>query len=627
MKHPLVLSILAVILFVSCGKTTQNPFFTEYDTPFQVPPFDRIEEKHYLPAFRQGIQQSTEEIQAIATNPDAPTFANTIEAMERSGKQLTKVSNVFYNLVSAHTNDQMQAIAKEVAPMLSKHRDDILLNPELYARVKAVYEQRSDLDLNSEQLQLVEEYYKMFVRGGADLEGEDREQLRKINEEISVLMVQFGENILKENNRFELVIDKKDDLAGLPDNAIQAAAEAATKRGHKGKWVFTLHKPSLIPFLQYSDRRDLREKMLNAYINRGNNGDELDNKELVKKMVTLRAKRAKLLGYETHAHYVLAENMAKEPSRVYDLLNQLWTPALERARTEAKHLQKMIADQGKDFKLQPWDWWYYAEKLKQERYAIDDKVLRPYFKLENVRQGAFDLATRLYGLTFEERTDIPKYHKEVRVYEVKESNGDHVGILYTDYYPRESKSGGAWMNDYRQQQKLDGEIHPIVTNVFNFPEPTAEQPALLSFDNVQTLFHEFGHALHGLLSDCTYPTLAGTNVPRDFVELPSQIMENWAAEPEVMKSYARHYQTGEPIPDELIERIQKARLFNQGFATVEYLAASFLDMDWHTISTADIQGVHEFERTSLDRIGLIEDDPISFDNAKTIREIERVIYL
>ena len=606
MKKNLLWSGLIGLLILACSNFGGNPFFSEWETPFGTPPFSKIKEKHYLPAFKKGIEQQQEEINAIANNSEPPTFENTIEAMEKSGDLLTKVTNVFYNLTSANTNDKLQAIAKEVAPMLSKHQDDILLNETLFQRVKAIYDQRDQLELTEEQKTLLEKYYKMFVRNGANLDEEKKAELREINKQLSLLTLKFGENVLKEDNNFELVIDNEEDLSGLPEAVIHSAAEAAKARGYEGKWVFTLHKPSMIPFLQYSDKRELREKIFKAYINRGNNNDEYDNKEILSKIASLRVKRANLLGYKTHAHYVLEENMAKAPENVYDLLNKLWRPALKRAKEEAKALQDLIYREGHDFDLQPWDWWYYAEKLRKEKYELDEEMLRPYFKLENVIQGVFDVANRLYGITFTERTDVPTYHPDVKVFEVKEADGSHIGILYTDYFPRASKRGGAWMNAYRKQRRIGGkEVTPIICNVGNFSKPTAEKPALLSFEEVNTLFHEFGHALHGLLSNCTYPSLSGTDVPRDFVELPSQIMENWASEPEVLKMYARHYETGDPIPDELIDKIKKSSKFNQGFATVEYLAASFLDMDWHTLTDTTRQDALEFENKSLARIGLI----------------------
>jgi len=606
MKQTLLLLAAVAILISSCSTTDQNPFFSEWKTPFQTPPFQKIKEEHYMPAFEEGMKQQQQEIAAIVRNSDPPSFENTIEAMEKSGTLLTKVSLVFYNMNSANTTDTLQSIAKKVAPLLSKHEDDILLNDSLFMRVKAVYEQKDKLDLTIEQNKILEEYYKDFVRGGANLDEEKKAELREINKELSVLTLQFGENILKEDNAFELVIENEENLAGLPQNVINGAAEAANERGHEGKWVFTLHKPSMIPFLQYSEKRDLREKIFKAYINRGNNDNELDNKEILAKIAALRVKKANLLGYKTHADFVLEKNMAKTPNAVNNLLNQLWKPALQMAKKEAYELQSMIFDEGSNFKLQPWDWWYYAEKVKKAKFDLDEEMLRPYFKLENVIDGAFMVANKLYGITFTERKDIPKYHPDVKVFEVKEGDGTHIGIIYTDYFPRSSKRGGAWMNDFRKQSNLAGKkVTPILYNVGNFSKPTANKPSLISFEEVNTLFHEFGHGLHGLLSDCTYPKLSGTDVPRDFVELPSQIMENWASEPEVLKLYAKHYETGEPIPDELIEKIKAASKFNQGFATVEYLAASFLDMDWHTLTEPKELDPIEFENQSLAKIGLI----------------------
>jgi len=606
MKKTFLLFFIVGLLLCSCLTQEENPFFSEFDTPFQVPPFDKIKEEHYLPAFKEGMEQQNMEIEVIVNNAETPTFENTIEAMESSGSLLTKVGNVFGVLNGSMTNEEMQNIAKEIAPLRSKHRDNIRLNEKLFQRIKAVYEQKDKLDLTTEQNTLLVKYYKDFVRSGANLDEEKKATLKEINQEISVLTVQFGENVLKENNRFEMVIDKKEDLAGLPQAVIIGAEEAAKELGHEGKWVFTIHKPSMIPFLQYSEKRDLREKIFKAYINKGDNNDELDNKAILAKIAALRVKRANLLGYKTHADYVLENNMAKNPENVYNFLDQLWKPALKMAKREAKELQELIRKEGHDFKLQPWDWWYYAEKLKKAKYALDEEMLRPYFKLENARDGAFSVASKLYGIQFIEREDIPKYHEDARVFEVKEADGSHIGILYTDYFPRASKRGGAWMNSFRKQSRLHGkEIYPVITNNGNFSKPTGDKPALISSEEVSTLFHEFGHALHGLLSDCTYNRLSGTSVPRDFVEVQSQIMENWVFEPEVLKMYAKHYETGEVIPQELIDKLKKAKHFNQGFATVEYLAASFLDMDWHTLSEAKELDVHEFETASLNKIGLI----------------------
>ena len=585
---------------------TENPLLSEFETPFGTPPFNIIKEEHFLPAFKEGIELQREEIAAIKSKEEPATFENTIEALEYSGELLTKVSNVFDNLNSAHTNETMQAIAKETAPMLSQLRDDINLDEDLFNRIKSVYETKDQLALSQEQNRLLEKIYQDFVRGGANLSPEDKETFRNINQELAILSLQFGENVLKETNAFELIIENEDDLAGLPDDVISAAAEAASERDYEGKWVFTLHKPSMIPFLQYSTKRGLREEIFKAYINRGNNNNEYDNKAVLSKMAALRVKRAKLLGYATHGHFVLEQNMAKVPENVYDLLHQLWEPALKMAKMEAADLQKLIEEEGQNFKLEPWDWWYYAEQLKKAKYDLDEKITRPYFKLENVRDGVFYVANKLFGLQFIERTDIPKYHADVTVFEVQEAEGTHVGILYTDYFPRASKRGGAWMNSFRKQYRKNGKmITPIICNVGNFTKPTGDKPSLLTFEEAATMFHEFGHALHGLLSNCTYRRLSGTAVPRDFVELPSQIMENWALHPDVIKTYAKHYQTGEAIPQELLDKINKARLFNQGFATVEYLAASFLDMDWHTLEEPVEKDPIEFENQSMKKIGLI----------------------
>lgn len=604
---------VAVVLFTAaCTNQNKsemkenNPFYTVYQTPFQTPPFNLIKTKHYLPAFKEGIRLNEEEVSMIADNTDATTFENTIVAMERTGELLTKVSDVFYNLTSADTNDSLQAISKEVSPMLSELGDNIRLNEKLFQRIKTLYDKRDELNLDKESNKLLEKYYKRFVRGGAGLSEDKKEQLRKINTELSLLTLQFGENILKENNSFELVIDDKADLIGLPEMVVSAAAETAKSRGHEGKWVFTLHKPSLIPFLQYSDRRALREKMFKGYIERGNNNNELDTKEILVKIVNLRLKKANLLGYGSHAEYVLEENMAKKPENVYKLLDQIWTPAIKMAQKEAADMQKMIDAEGGNFKLKPWDWWYYSEKIKKEKYDLDEGQLRPYFELENVRKGVFWVANKLYGITFEERHDIPVYNPDVKVYEVKEADGSHIGIYYTDYFPRASKRGGAWMNAYRKEQNIYGEnVTPIIVNVGNFTKPSGDTPALLSLDETLTMFHEFGHALHGLLSKSVYPSISGTSVPRDFVELPSQIMENWALEPEVLNMYAKHYKTGEPMPAELLQKIKNTGYFNQGFATVEYLAASYLDMDWHTIEKPFEGDPIEFENASMARIHLI----------------------
>ncbi len=602
----IVLAIMIGMMMFSCAKKQANPFLGEYGTPFETPPFDKIKIEHYMPAFEEGIRQEKADIDAIVNNPDEPTFGNTIEALEQAGELLTRVNHTFGNLNDANTSDEMQAIAQQVAPLLSKQSDDILLNVQLFGRIKSIWLKKDELGLDPEQLKVLDEYYKDFVRGGADLNDEDKAELRAINEKLAVLTLKFGENVLKETNNFELVIDNEEDLSGLTESVIASGAEAAKEQGYEDKWVYTLDKPSLIPFIQYSDRRELREKLFKAYIQRGDNNNEFDNKDNLKEIAALRVRRANLLGYATHADFMLEPRMARNPQNVYDFLNKLWTPALVKAKGEAKALQAMIDREGQDFKLQPWDWWYYSEKLRKERYDLDDEALRPYFNLENVLQGAFTLANKLYGITFEERHDIPVYHEDVRVWEVKEADGSHIGILYTDYFPRASKRGGAWMDVFRKQSAIGGKkITPIAYNVGNFSKPTDDTPSLLNWDEVTTLFHEFGHALHGLLSDCTYPKLSGTSVAWDFVELPSQFMENFAGEPEMLKMYALHYQTGEPIPDELIEKLKNSSLFNKGFETVEFLAACYLDMDWHTLKTTEEQDAIQFEDQSMAAIGLI----------------------
>ncbi|MDP4207676.1 MAG: M3 family metallopeptidase [Bacteroidota bacterium] len=587
-------------------KTTSNPLLTSYNTPFGVPPFDKIKTKYFLPAFKTAIKKHNKEIEVIIKNPSKPTFANTVEAMENSGILLGNISSVFFNINSANTNDTIQKIAQEVTPLLSKHEDDILFNASLYRKVKAVYDQKKSLKLTPEQSKLLDETYKSFIRNGAALDTAKQNRLRKINEDLSMLMLKFGENLLAETNSFKLVIDKKEDLAGLPQGIIDAAAEVAKKEKLDGKWVFTLHNPSVMPFLQYADNRSLREKIFNGYINRGNNNNTNDNKVLIKKIIVLRIEKANMLGFDTYANYVLDRTMAKNQDNVYKLLNQIWAPALKMAKNEASDMQSLINREGGNFKLAAWDWRYYAEKVRKEKYAFDDEALRSYFKLENVRQGVFYTANKLYGLTFTELKNVPKYHPDVMVYDVKNANGVHLAVLYMDFFARNSKRGGAWMTSFREQYRQAGKnIPPVISIVCNFPKPTADKPSLLNLDEVTTLFHEFGHSLHGMLSKCTYRSLSGTSVPRDFVELPSQVNENWATEPEVLKIYAKHYQTGEIIPQALLDKMKNSQYFNQGFATVELTAASLLDMDYHTLKDAANLDLLTFEKQSLDKIGLI----------------------
>ncbi|AEI48373.1 M3 family metallopeptidase [Runella slithyformis] len=613
MKQTFRVPVLAIYLtaLVSMDAASQNPFFSTYTTPFGVPPFDQIKNEHFEPAFIEGMNRQAAEIAAITAQKEAPTFANTILALENSGDLMDRVGTVFFNFNNANTNDGLQKIAQTLSPKLSKHRDDIQLNAELFKRVKAVYDQRNSLKLTGEQKMLLEKTYKSFVRSGAALSAEKQERMRKINAEMSLLTLKFGQNLLAENNNYTLVIEKAEDLSGLPASLIAAAADDAKKRKMEGKWVFTLQNPSIMPFLQYADNRALREKIFKAYLERGNHNDAYDNKALMTNIVALRAEKAALLGYENHAAYVLEESMAQTPAKVSALLNQLWTATVPVTKQEAAELQTMMDKDGRNEKLEGWDWRYYAEKLRKQKYDLKEEELRPYFALDNVRQGIFTLCQRLYGLKFEPRADIPVYHEEVMAYEVKEANGQPVGVMYMDFHPRASKRGGAWMTSYRKQELQNGKrIAPVVSIVCNFSRPTGGAPALLSMDEVHTFFHEFGHALHGLLSNVTYGSLSGTSVPRDFVELPSQIMENWSTEPEMMKLYAKHYQTGEVIPEALIEKMKKSSLFNQGFETSEYLAASLLDMSYHTLRPGQTPtDVLTFEKEAMDKIGLISQIP------------------
>jgi len=598
------LANIAALPAAQAPSVTDNPLLREWNTPFGMPPFSEIRAEHFLPAFERAIAERRREVEAIIANPEPPTFANTIEALDAAGLLLERVQMVFSNLTSAETNDQLQQVERQAAPMLAAARDDILLNIKLFERVRAVWDERKRLKLSKVQQRLLEDTYKTFLRGGANLDAKQKERLRAINGELSKLTVEFGNNLLRETNSFRLVVSDRADLAGLPENLVAAAAEAARQAGEPGKWVFTLHAPSLWPFLTYSENRELRRRMLEAYLARCDRGNEFDNKKILARIAALRAERAQLIGYRTHAHFVLEENMAKNPERVYEFLDRLWKPTSAVARKEAEALQALIREEGGDFKLEAWDWRYYAEKLKRARYDIDENRLRPYFPLEQVRQGAFEVARRLYGLRFVERKDLPKYHPEVLTFEVLDADGSHLGVFLADYHPRPGKRSGAWSSRYRGQYFKDGkEVRPIVVNVCNFTRPSGGQPALLSPEEVETLFHEFGHALHSLLARVPYRSLAST--PRDFVELPSQIMENWAMEPEVLAIYARHYATGEPIPQELVRKLKESEKFNQGFATMEYLAASFLDMDWHTLAPGREVDPAAFEKESLARISLL----------------------
>ena len=605
-RNVLMLAVCLVVAIGGCGDKApeENPFFTEWTTPFGVPPFEEIHEEHFLPAFERAIAEQRAEVEAIAQNPEPPTFENTLVVLDATGMLMSKVSGVFYTLTGAETNEQIRAIAKEVAPMRSNLRDDRLMNPQLFERIKTIYEQREELGLNAEQMRLLEETYLDFVSGGAELSEADKQRMREINTKSSTLGLNFSDNVLAETNKYQLFIDNEEDLAGLPPTVVAGAAEAAARAGQEGKWLFTTHRPSIYPFLDYAENRELREQLFKAYIMRGDNGDDLDNKVILTEILALRAEKAKLLGFDTHADRILERRMAKNPQAVYELLEDLWHPSLGVAREEVEALQAAIETDGFDFKLEPWDWRYYAEKVRRARYSVDEQEVRQYFMIDNVIDGAFYVANRLYGITFTKIEGIPKYHPEVRTYEVTDVDGSHLGIFMADYYPRPGKRGGAWSGSIRSQWVRDGvDVRPIVRNVGNFSRPVGDAPALISLNEVHTLFHELGHGLQALMSNVTYRGSAG--VVRDFVELPSQIMENWLLEPEVLKVYAKHYETGEVIPDELVAKIRAAEQFNQGFTSVEYLSACYLDMDWHTLEDPTGVDVNEFEKASMDKIGLI----------------------
>lgn len=615
MRNLLFYMTIFSILIASCKNhqsaksddLSSNPFLQEWTTPFDVPPFDLIRESHYKPALEEALKRHDQEIQAILDIKARPDFKNTIEALEESGKLTKRIVYVFSAMTEAMTNDTMNELAKEIYPMLTRQADKITLNAPLFERVKNVYEQKDTMDLNPEQQKLLDKTFKKFVRGGANLSPDDKEKFKAINEELSGLSVEFGDHVLKETNKFELILSSEAELAGLPESVrAMGAQDAKAKSYPEGKYLFSIQRTSLYPFITYSTRRDLREKLYKAYIMKGDNNDELDNKKILSRMVVLRAQRAKLLGYPSHAHYVLEENMAKTPENVFKLLDQIWEPALKVAKKERKMMQDMIYAEGNKFKLESWDWWYYAEKIRQTKYALNEEEIKPYFELNNVVKGVFNVATKLWGLQFKELNDIPVYHPDVKAYQVMDKNGEHIAVFYTDYYPRESKRGGAWMSNFSQQYKIWNKfIHPVVFNVGNLDKPTGGQPALLSLENVETLFHEFGHALHGMLSDCTYESLSGTATPSDFVEFPSQVMEHWAFHPVSLKEYAFHYKTGEPIPNKLAKKITSASFFNQGFNTVEFLAAAYLDMYYHTLSDPKDLDVRAFEAEVIKKIGLI----------------------
>jgi peptidyl-dipeptidase Dcp len=606
----LFFAMMTGLLLIACtNPQTENPFFSEFTTPYSIPPFDLIESRHFLPAFQEGIRQQQAEIDAIINNPDAPTFANTVAAVDFSGRMLRRVSLVFFQLAAAETNEGITEIQSGILPVLSEHQDNIFMNSDLFQRVRILYNQRETLGLNSEQNRLLELYYSNFVRAGAALPPAEQARMREINSRLSTLEFNFGQNVLAEINDFQRFVADEAELVGLPNSVRQAAAEAATAAGRPGEWLFTIQRTSFTPVLQHSTNRALREELFTAFSMQGQNGNENDNREVVSEIVSLRFERAQMLGFESFSHYALDIKMAQTPERVMEFLHDLWVPILNQAKIEAAELQAMMNVDLPGEPLRPWDWWFYAERIREERYALSDEELRPFFRMEYVLQGAFDVSTKVFGVYFEQIFDVPVYHPDVDVFRVTNYDGSFLGILFTDFFPRPGKRNGAWMGSYRIQYIKDGVNHrPIITNVGNFMPPTADRPSLLTLDNVRTLFHEIGHALHGLLSQVTYPSIAGVNTPIDFVELPSQLMPHWARQPEVLRMYARHYRTGEVIPEELIERIQRANNFNVGFDMTERLATAFLDMDWHMITTTErITDVLEFERQSMERIGLISE--------------------
>ncbi len=606
MKKQLLIVLVMVLMMGSCSKqvSNDNPLLAEWNTPFKVPPFEQVKLEHFIPAFEEAMKQHKAEMEAILSNPEEPTYENTVEASYYSGELLGRVAGVFGEFNSVNISDELQTLAQEIYPKLSAHGDEITLDPRYFERYKKVYENKDKYNLTEEQLFLLENDYKSFIRSGAALPEDKKEELKKINQELSGLTLKFSQNVLGEVNKFKLIVTDKADLSGLPESSVQAAAEEAAKDSIEG-WVFTIQKPSMLPFLNYADNRELRKEIYDAYVNQGNHDDEYDNKEILKNILNLRVKKAKLLGYKNYASYKIENRMAKNPERAFNLLNQLWDGILPKVKEERAALQAIIDKDGGDFKLEPYDWFYYTEKLRKEKYSIDESEVRPYFELENVRQGIFTVANKLYGITFTPIEGIPVPYPETNVYEVKEADGSHIGLFFTDYFPRSSKRGGAWCGAYRDHHiSKDGkEIYPLVNNVCNVTPPSSDKPALLSADEVSTMFHEFGHALDGLLSETSY---SQSYIAWDFVELPSQINEHWAFEPEVLKMYAKHYKTGEIIPDELIKKIEASANFNQGFSLTEVLAASLLDLKFHMMTEEDPNlNVMDFEKEYMNEIGLI----------------------
>lgn len=603
----LVIAAAMTCMVCACSQQStesENPFFSEFQSPYGSPDFDRIQLADYEPAFLKGIEQQNQEIKAIVENPEAPTFENTIVALDNSGEILSRVSGVFFALTSADTNDELMALESKIAPMLSEHSDNIYLNEALYQRVAKVCEQEKSgaIQLTTEQHYLLEKYRKAFERSGAALDKEKQARLREINKELSTLTIEFSNHVLADNNAFKLVVDKQEDLAGLPEAVIAGAASEAEAQGEKGKWVFTLQESSRTPLLQYAQNRELRKQIYQAYTSLGNRNNENDNKEILKKILTLRVEKAQLMGYDTYAAYVLADNMAKTPENVLDFLHNLWGYSIRNAKKEAAELQQIMDKEGKGEKLEAWDWWYYAEKLRQQKYNLNEDEIKPYFSQADVQKGLFYVVNKLYGITLTPTDTVPVYNKDVKTYIVNDADGSFLGLFYCDYMPRASKQSGAWMSNFREQKEG---VRPLIYNVASFTKPAGDTPSLLTIDEAKTMFHEFGHALHGMLSQCKYQGVSGTAVAQDFVELPSQIMEHWTVEPEVLKVYARHYKTGEVIPDELVAKIENQALFNQGFMTTELLAAALLDMEFHNLTTTEGLDVVAFEKQLMDKLGLI----------------------
>lgn len=609
------LTLIAFTLMFSVSMAQQNPLLEkEWKTPFGVPPFEKIKSEHFLPAVQEGIRLHNIEIEAITNNKLPTSFANTIEALEASGRILSRTNTVLNNLSSANTSPALQAIEAQTSPMLSLHYDNIYMSDKLFKRVESIYNNRTKLKLNQEKGRLLEETYKHFVRNGALLNEDKKARLRDINARLTTLGIVFADNLLKATNGNSMTVDNQKDLAGLPQPLISSAAAAAKEKGLEGKWSFGLGKTVVLPFIQYADNRILRRQLYEYYLNRCNGG-EYDNNPVIDEIVALRSERGKLLGFTNFAAYVLDDNMAKTPENVYNLLNQLWTPALAKAKSEQADMQEMILKEGGSFEAQPWDWWYYSEKVRTTKYNISEEEMKPYFQVDKVRDGIFYTANRLFGLNFKKLAEVPVYQKDVEAFEVTDASGQLMGLIYLDYFARPEKRSGAWMTNYRDQRIENGkDIRPIISICLNCPMPTSGEPALLNWDEVTTFFHEFGHGLHGLLTKCTYAQLSGTAVSRDFVEMPSQFMENFAGEPEVLKMYAKHFKTSEVIPDAMIKKMQASDKFNQGFATTEYLAAALLDMDYHTLALPVNIKAQEFQKNEMDKIGLINAIPPRYNS-------------